>query len=690
MDSDYYAVIATWEESHNTLTSTDPKVEGHGDTPTYSMTTVNVDYQEMVKGYTMPFEYLWALLLVGQEKEFALDLADLVYDSALEITILDSIRTNTNIITETYTERMKVHTYNVTIEGQAVTTNTTGQTGTTNSSNQPGANNSSNPTFTTTTEAIRESGIDAGTKEAVPQNREVVNTTVTITNTVDAIVSYADIWVLKMANEFVISVPDTIDKSKDNPQKPRPFPNDNSPDAHDNEDPLGLAAAKKAEVDSRYAGPNTVVSTSITSKESDYWFAKENWNINNRNIVNEENRIPGPKEIIKEKTDPDDLETNFVTLLRDKKHQKAAQNIYSAPEWIFDILEHNEETSDMVDLTKYLLYKASGKKYDGVDTFDYDLFNLDDFNYVGDINRPDGGGTTGGSGSGGNYVFADSGIDGVEGDIFDYLLARGVPAAGISAIVGNLEERVNNGEMTWEEAFESFKKTWDEIKSNNTELLDALMNAKDEEGLKDAAWKFAQYQGQVIGNKYDEDKIKQQVDNASKWYDEFLEKNPYATIGDGSNILYWAELTAKEMHEQGVKYSQEELEYYDAEKNADYYTMKGQDCGGYVASVLYKSGAVTKEEWDYISDANTGFHRPDYLVKSLKNIGWLVISPSEPLMPGDVVSNGEHAVIYAGGDECWDVYSGTGERGYVLTTRKNFKQFLANGTNVQIRRKPQN
>lgn len=656
MDSDYYAVIATWEE-----------VKNNGESTLHNMTTVNIDYQEMTKGYTMPFKYLWALLLVGQEKEFVLDLADLVYDSVLELTVLDSVRTNTTVNTETYTELIKIYTHDVTVSGSAETIDPK------------------------TKDVISTESINAGPVDFQPQTvkepRTIINTTVTSTNTVKAIVSYADIWALEYINEFGISIPASINTEQNIPQSDTEFPE--QPDKTDNGDPLGLAAKFKGSVDSQHSGANKIVNTTV-SCTSDYWYAKEEWNINIKNREDNVKNVSGPKKV-REKTDPDDLETNFVTLLRDRKHQKAAQNIYSAPQWIFDILEHNEETADMVDLTKYLLYKVFEKKYDGVDTFDYNLFNLDDFNYVGDINRPDGGdGSTGGSGSGGNYVFADSGIDGVEGDIFDYLLARGVPAAGISAIVGNLEERVNNGEMTWEEAFESFKKTWDEIKSNNTELLDALMNAKDEEGLKDAAWKFAQYQGQVIGNKYDEDKIKQQVDNASKWYDEFLEKNPYATIGDGSNILYWAELTAKEMHEQGVKYSQEGLEYYDAEKNADYYTMKRQDCGGYVASVLYKSGAVTKEEWDYIANANTGFHRPDYLVKSLKNIGWLVISPSEPLMPGDVVSNGEHAVIYAGGDECWDVYSGTGERGYVLTTRKNFKQFLANGTNVQIRRKPQN
>ena len=61
------------------------------------MTTQSIDYQRMVSGYTMPFDYLWAFLVIGRERDFALDVADLVYDSEIEITIHDNYTKTTTL-----------------------------------------------------------------------------------------------------------------------------------------------------------------------------------------------------------------------------------------------------------------------------------------------------------------------------------------------------------------------------------------------------------------------------------------------------------------------------------------------------------------------------------------------------------------------------------------------------------------
>ena len=658
----YGAIVAIWEETNDTLVSDDPEVQQHN-TTTYNMTTTVIDYESMVKGYTMPFEFLWALLLVGQQQDFVMDLADLVYDSELEITVLDSLRTNTNIATETYTKKTKVHTYDVDISVTVTSTSTypvAGQSHTYTVSNQ-----------------------DAGEGIAT-NNYTTINTVITKTNTVNAIVSYADIWALEYANQFAISVADPIENEKDKPQDDIPFPS--SPDKTDSSDAMGLAGNLQGSIESQYSGPNTEVSSSITSVTSDYYYAKENWNINIENIVEATNNVPGPG-IVKEKSDPHSLEPNFVTLFIDKEHNKSSQNIYSATQWLFDILENNEKTSDMLDLVKYLLYKATDKNY-GVDSFDYSLFNLDDFNLIGgDPSKPAGGGIV-------DFTPITSGIEGEQGDIFDYLLARGVPAAGISAILGSLEEKVNAGEMSWTEAYSKIEEIWRKMQNDNPELIDAIMNAKDKEGLEYAVWKLLQSQGEIIGNDFEtsKDQIKQQIENASKWYDEFIKNNPYQTIGDGSDILYWAELTALEMQKNGVSYSTSGLEYYDIEKNSDYSTMKGQDCGGYVASVLYKSGVVSLEEWQYLASKNYGYHNPRNLAGSLKELGWQQVSPRDA-QPGDVVSNGKHVVIYAGDDKYWDVDSGTGEHGPGGTTRNGFTQFMNSAPydgDLQVLRKPNN
>lgn len=650
----YGAIVAIWEETNDTLASDDPEVQQHNIT-TYNMTTTVVDYESMVKGYTMPFEFLWALLLVGQQQDFVMDLADLVYDSELEITVLDSLRTNTNIATETYTKKTKVHTYNVDI---SVTT--------TSMSTYPVAGE---------THTYTVSDQDAG--EAIATNNyTTINTVITKTNTVNAIVSYADIWALEYANQFAISVADPIENEKDKPQDDIPFPD--SADKTNSSDEMGLAANLQSQIESQYSGPNTEVSSTITSLRSDYYYAKENWNINIKNIVEATNNVPGPG-IVKEKSDPHSLEPNFVTLFIDKEHNKSSQNIYSATEWLFDILKNNEKTSDMIDLVKYLLYKATDKNY-GVDSFDYSLFDLDDFNLIGgDPSKPAGGGI-------GNFNPITSGIEGEQGDIFDYLLARGVPAAGASAILGILEGKVNAGEMSWTEAYSKIEEIWRKMQNDNPELIDAIMNAEDKEGLEYAVWKLLQSQGEIIGNDFEtsKDQIKQQIEDASKWYDEFIKNNPYQGMGDGSDLLYWAELAALEMAKNGVQWSDKGLIYGSWKENADYTGKTGQDCGGFVASALYKAGMISEEDAEFLESTNRGYHDPDTLVTSLaEGLGWGYVN-LEDLQPGDIVTNGGHVVIYAGNDTCWDVYSGTGKYGSV-TTRKNFKSGFLDKASEPIR-----
>ena len=79
------------------------------------MTTTRINYQEFVSGYTMPFEYVWSFLTVGQEEEFVSELADLVYGSEIFITVHDNLRINTNISTDTYTKMKKAIAKDVTV-----------------------------------------------------------------------------------------------------------------------------------------------------------------------------------------------------------------------------------------------------------------------------------------------------------------------------------------------------------------------------------------------------------------------------------------------------------------------------------------------------------------------------------------------------------------------------------------------
>lgn len=70
---------------------------------------------------------------------------------------------------------------------------------------------------------------------------------------------------------------------------------------------------------------------------------------------------------------------NFANIL--KKNHAARSSIINASEWLFEILEKNSDTSDMVDLTKYLLFKTTGIDF-GVTSLNLDMFKTEEFNEV--------------------------------------------------------------------------------------------------------------------------------------------------------------------------------------------------------------------------------------------------------------------------------------------------------------------
>lgn len=102
------------------------------------------------------------------------------------------------------------------------------------------------------------------------------------------------------------------------------------------------------------------------------------------------------------------------------------------PDWLFEIMENNEKTVNMVELTKYLLYKATGKDY-GVTEFS-DLELLDESYGIID------GGT--------------SGLSGAEGKVYDFLMSKGMSAIGAAGVMGNIaqESGFNTGAISYDGA----------------------------------------------------------------------------------------------------------------------------------------------------------------------------------------------------------------------------------------------
>ena len=108
----YQAVVATTTEIQRSGSSDGPDVndaaEGFGidmDTsPSYIMNTTKINYEDMVEPYTLPFDLLWTLLVLGQSKGFTMSLADLAYNSDIEVSVFDNLTTITDFDEYSYSE----------------------------------------------------------------------------------------------------------------------------------------------------------------------------------------------------------------------------------------------------------------------------------------------------------------------------------------------------------------------------------------------------------------------------------------------------------------------------------------------------------------------------------------------------------------------------------------------------------
>ncbi|MCI8470619.1 MAG: hypothetical protein HFJ35_03915 [Clostridia bacterium] len=387
-------VVATWTQVDTEVTTNDPNVQSKDET-TYSMTTTNINYEAMVKQYTMPFDMLWALLVVGEDKNFIFELTDLIYGSDIQITVHDNLTVNTQVDEWNYTERIKA------VVEATITAKCKEQTATDTITNDVHDPHEENEYKTT-------------------------KTVVTQTNTIQTELTKADVWIVDYENEFTYNAPVETTNTSTFEKEDQEYPNtpnsegDSYSCEHINAKKAELAkkvreaaaaadaAAKAAQNTTSNTTPSSAAAnpgTQDTTEESTipdsaaasgvtyqvtcdenikvkYYNRYINISDNVTNTVNTQKYVKGVAET-KEKTDPDSDKPNFVTIFRDKKYRLNKSRIKDAAEWLFEIIETNESTVNMLDLIKYLLYKATGGKGYGVLTYDFSEFEPSNMSNVG-------------------------------------------------------------------------------------------------------------------------------------------------------------------------------------------------------------------------------------------------------------------------------------------------------------------
>ena len=353
--SKYSVVVGTWSERYEerkALGETDPEEQYIEPYTTYTMTTQSIDYQSMVSGYTMPFDYLWAFLVTGRERDFALDVADLVYDSEIEITIHDNYTKTTDVDTYNYTRKTKVHTHDIstTIEY---------------------SNGGQNAVTRKKTENWKE-----GDTKEILKEYSTQHTVITTTNTLDISLTKADVWIVEYTKVYTYE-PESTDVADPVTSDLEPVEYPDTPEKTDSLDPCGIASGFAQKKLLEYITTYSNAEIFKTTCTSDYYYGYEGTVTNNNTVVTRK-YTSSPAEIT-EKTDPLSEEPNFVTILQD--HYQTRSNILSAPDWLYDILETSSRTADMIDLTKYLLYKATGQDL-GVTEYDFSVFDPKNFTSV--------------------------------------------------------------------------------------------------------------------------------------------------------------------------------------------------------------------------------------------------------------------------------------------------------------------
>lgn len=500
----YYAKVATWNEVTETIESNDPEQETKS-TANYTMTTTRVNYQQLVSGYKMPFDYLWAFLVISEDRDFTMALADLVYNSELEITIYDNLYKNTSIMTDTYTKATKVITDDIVVNVKYDE----------NEKNEYGGpyQKEKEESFTT------------------------VTTVVTKTNTLSVALTKANVWVVNYTQEYEKQPVETTSNSSDKEFENEEYPAEESPDKQDSIDTMGLAEEFRKTKQKEYEETYELVDTSVTDLTSKYYYKTINRTVNNSSTTENTKYLSSPA-VIEEKTDKKSEEPNFVTVFI--KYTRARHTVCGVAEWLFEILENSQNTEDMVDLTRYLLYKATDMDF-GKTEFDFGVFDPKNFK---DLN---------------NLIGGTSNLDGIAGQIYDFLLSKGIPPVGAAAILGNInaESGLNpaainptsgaSGLCQWYQGrLDTLKSlaaskgvSWTDVDTQLEHLgnefeyscyrdvHDVIMNATDESDLEYATWYWGRYfEVFFIDSDFESSKNKtaKRYEYAQSYYKQYLEK----------------------------------------------------------------------------------------------------------------------------------------------------------------------
>ena len=307
---------------------------------TYTITEQPINYKTLIQKYTLPFEYLWALLVTTKSDDFVLNLADLAYNSEIKIGIYDNINKTVNTHIEKYREEFR-EKYEEYEDGSLVDK--------------------------------RPSDKEWETEE---YDYEIRNIITAYDENIQYELLYANTWIVEVSAQYENTVETQQVSSDTNADPDEEWSDDISPNPY-------IETWTRTETHTDPIDGSTYTDT-INCKSNLYKYKRT---INHEYIseraptISKYQKLPAQEP--REKTDTDEnTDNNFVKIaLNDTNASTTFSNIGSV-NWLIDILENSSETSDMVDLTKHLIYKITGNENYNIN-FSFSYYNsISSFNSV--------------------------------------------------------------------------------------------------------------------------------------------------------------------------------------------------------------------------------------------------------------------------------------------------------------------
>lgn len=341
----------------------------------YNVMSVPINYKDAVQKYTMPFQYLWTLLVMGDDKDFVLELADLVESSEIIISLYDNVTTIKNVDVYNYKKQTRIDKYaKISVENNyGVTGYLTAKYWVSPESPVPFAN-------------YYKPGNEA--TYITDDENNVTITTISESNNFQYYLTKADVWITDYSREYEYN-PGSETKNENTVNLDNTayvFNENTSKNSNEDSSLLNDSQAKAfANSTKKYIEQRAETEEEIKVNVSQVNLINYDHKIDRKRTTTnyetqqkyvEGNVVNNPK--VEKKSDED----NFVKILCKKEHKgakKALTNEVSS--WFFEILEKNPDTVNMVDLTKYLFYKATGKDY-GIKEFDFSVYDVSKFNNI--------------------------------------------------------------------------------------------------------------------------------------------------------------------------------------------------------------------------------------------------------------------------------------------------------------------